>query len=109
MNRTLKISLVTVAAAAAAGAVAALVVRDQIVRHQRDLFSSRALKRLAALQYMSREEASVDNITLLRDFIAWEPRKVLRNRARAIVARMEEEVRSRERAEGERAAVRSTA
>ena len=96
MNRTLKITAVTVLAAAAAGAVAALIVRDQISRHRRDLFSPHALRRLAALGYMSREEASVDNITLLRDFIAWEPRRTLRNRARAIVQRMEEEARSRE-------------
>lgn len=96
MNRTLKITAVTVLAAATAGAVAALVVRDQITRHRRDLFSPHALRRLAALGYMSREEASVDNITLLRDFIAWEPRRTLRNRARAIVHRMEDEARSQE-------------
>lgn len=91
----LKIMGITVLAAAAAGAVAALIVRDQISRHRRDLFSSSALRRLAALQYMNREDATVDNITLLRDFIAWEPRKLLRNRARAIVHRMEDEAGSR--------------
>lgn len=96
MNRTLRITLVTVAAAGVAGAVAALIVRDQISRHRRDLFSPSAVRRLAALQYMSREETTVDNITLLRDFIAWEPKSMLRNRARAIVRRMEEEARSRE-------------
>lgn len=108
MNRTVRITLVTVAAAGVAGAVAALIVRDQISRHRRNLFSQSAVRRLAALQYMSREETTVDNITLLRDFIAWEPRKMLRNRARAIVRRMEEEARSR-RIAGDRAAVPAAA
>ena len=81
----------TTIATAAAGALAALVIRDQISRHRRNLFSPRALRRLAALGHMSREAASVDNIRLLRDFIAWEPRKLLRERARAIVDRMVEE------------------
>lgn len=91
MKRKLKIAGITLAAAAAAGAVAALIVRDQVSRHQRNLFSPHALRRLAALGHMSRSEASVDNITLLRDFIAWEPRRLLRNRARAILSRMEDE------------------
>ena len=96
MNRTLKITAVTVLAAAVAGALAALFVRDQMTRHRRDLFSPHALRRLAALGHMSRQDATVDNITLLRDFIAWEPRAILRKRARAVVRRMEEEARSRE-------------
>ncbi|MGD2069559.1 MAG: hypothetical protein PVI57_12860 [Gemmatimonadota bacterium] len=94
-NRTWKITAVTVLAAAAAAAVAAFVVRDQMSRHRRNLFSPHALRRLAALGYMAGEDASVDNITLLRDFIAWEPRRMLRNRARAIVRRMEEEAHAR--------------
>ena len=87
-----KIAGITVLAAAAAGAVAALVIRDQISRHRRDLFSPQALRRLAALGHMARATASVDNIRLLRDFIAWEPRKLLRERAAAIIRRMESEV-----------------
>jgi hypothetical protein len=95
MKKKLRVTAIALVAAAAAGGILALVVRDQISRHRRDLFSPHALRRLAALGYMSREEASVDNITLLRDFIAWEPRRLLRKRARAILARMEEEARSR--------------
>lgn len=91
MNSKLRTAGVTVLAAAAAGAIAAFVVRDQISRRRRDLFSPRALRRLAALTHMAREPVSVDGIRLLRDFIAWEPRRMLRNRALAIVARMEEE------------------
>ena len=91
MDRKLKIAGITVVATAAAGAIAALVVRDQIARHRRNLFSPNALRRLAALGHMNREDASVDSIRLLRDFIAWEPRKLLRQRARAIIERMETE------------------
>lgn len=87
-DNKLKTAGFTVLAAAAAGAVAAWIIRGQISRHQRDLFSPRAFKRLAALGHISREPASVDLIRLLRDFIAWEPRKMLRERAQNIVDRM---------------------
>ena len=79
-------------AAAAAGAIAALIIRDQMTRHQRDLFSPRALRRLAALGHVNNVRASVDTIRMLRDFVAWEPRRMLRERAQSIVSRMEEEV-----------------
>ena len=79
-------------AAAAAGAIAALIIRDQVTRHQRDLFSPRALRRLAALEHVNHVPASVDTIRMLRDFVAWEPRRMLRERAQSIVSRMEEEV-----------------
>lgn len=88
MDRRLRTAGLTVLAAAAAGALAAWIIRGQIGRYQRDLFSPRAFKRLAALGHISREPASVDLIRLLRDFIAWEPRKMLRERAQAIVDRM---------------------
>ena len=91
--RTAAVAALTVAAAAAVGV---LLVRDQISRSRRDLFSPHPLRRLAALGYMAGEHASIDNITLLRDFIAWEPRPLLRSRAQAIVRRMEDEARLRE-------------
>jgi len=94
VNRNVRLAGLMVLAAAAGGALAALLVRDQITRHRRDLFSPNALRRLAALGHMGREEASVDHIRLLRDFIAWEPRRLLRDRARAIVGRMVGEVRA---------------
>lgn len=90
MKRSLKTAGITVLAVAAVGAVAAWVVRDQLDRHQRDLFSPQPLRRLACLGHMARADASVDNITLLRDFVAWEPRKLLRNRAKVILKRMED-------------------
>jgi len=96
LGRTLKTAGLTVLALAAAGAVAAFLVRDQMSRHRRDLFSPHSLRRLAALGYMAGEQTSVDNITLLRDFLAWEPRSLLRSPAMAIVRRMEDEARMRE-------------
>ena len=82
---------VAVLAAAALGPVAAWVIRDQIRRHRRDLFSSSCLRRLAARGYLAKADASVDHINLSKDFVAWEPRRTLRRRARAILARMEQE------------------
>jgi hypothetical protein len=96
LGRTLRTAGITVLALGAAAGVAAFLLRDQMSRHRRDLFSPHALRRLAALGYMAGEHTSVDNITLLRDFIAWEPRPLLRSRAVAIVRRMEDEARERE-------------
>ena len=76
-------------AAAAAAALGALLVRDQISRHRRDLFSPHPLRRLAALGYLGGLPASVDLVLLLRDFIAWEPRALLRKRASSLLTRME--------------------
>ena len=91
MNRRLRTAGLTVLAAAAAGALAALIIRGQISRHQRDLFSPRAFRRLAALGHIHGEPASVDLIHLLRDFVSWEPRKMLRERAQGIMDRMMDE------------------
>jgi hypothetical protein len=41
---------------------------------------------------MNRGSATVGDILLLRDFIAWEPRPLLRKRAAALLERMEREV-----------------
>jgi len=78
-------------AVAAAAALGALLVRDQITRHRRGLFSSHPLRRLAALGYIASRSASVDSILLLRDFIAWEQQALLRRRAAALLARMEQD------------------
>jgi len=93
MKRNTKIALIAVLAAVTAGTVVTLVVRDQLSRARRDLFSPHAVRRLAALSHLTRAEASVDLINLLRDFIAWEPRPLLRNRARVVLERMQDEVR----------------
>jgi hypothetical protein len=83
--RTAGFILLGVGVASAAGA---LVVRDQISRHQRNLFSPHGLKRFAALSYLSGAPASVELVRLLRDFVAWEPSPILRKRASQIHARM---------------------
>lgn len=90
--RTRRIGLFLLGVGAAA-ALVALVLRDQVNRHRRELFSSNPVRRLAALRHMTGEPASVDAVTVLRDFKAWETRRLLRNRAIAVLARMEEELR----------------
>ncbi len=97
MGKKFKIAGITIVAAAAAGAAVAWVVRDQVTRHRRDLFSPHALQRLAALSHMGRGSATVGDILLLRDFIAWERRPLLRKRATALLERMEREVEVAER------------
>jgi hypothetical protein len=92
MRKVLKTAGITLLAVGAAAAVAAWVVRDQVDRSQRDLFSPHPLRRLACLGHLSRAEASVFNVNLLRDFVAWEPKGLLRNRARVILSRMEAEI-----------------
>ena len=96
MKRNTKIVLFAALGAVTAAAVVTLDVRDQLSRARRDLFSPHALRRLAALSHLTRAEASVDLINLLRDFISWEPRPLLRNRARAILERMQVEVQDAE-------------
>ena len=87
--RTAGIILLSLGTVAAVGT---LVVRDQMTRHQRNLFSPNALKRFAALGYVAGLTASVELVHLLRDFVAWEPSTLLRKRAGQILARMEREL-----------------
>lgn len=85
----------------AAAAVAALVARDQMARHSRDLFSPHPLRRLAALGYLAGRDATVEAVQVLRDFIAWEPRPLIRNRAVQILQRMERRLQQRAPSPGE--------
>ncbi len=94
MRRVLQVAGITVVAVGVAAAVAALFVRDSISRHQRDLFSHRPLRRLAALGFLTGQPATVHSVFLLRDFIAGEPKKLIRERARVILERMESEMES---------------
>ena len=84
--RIMGVVLLTVGAAVALGV---LVVHDQIARHRRELFSSRPLRRMAALSYLAGREATVEAVQLLRDFVAWEPKPMIRRRAIRILNRME--------------------
>lgn len=94
-KRILRTTGFTLLAVAAAAALGAILVRDQISRHQRDLFSAHPLRRLAALGYIGGLTASVDLVLLLRDFIAWEPRPLLRKRAAILLSRMEDALAAR--------------
>jgi len=91
-SRILRTTGLVILTAGAVVALGALVVRDQIARHRRDLFSSRALQRFAALGYISGLGASVELVHLLRDFVAWEPSNLLRRRATQILGRMERQL-----------------
>ena len=90
MNERAKTAGIVLLATAAAAAAVLVLLRDQMDRHQRNLFSPRPLRRLAALGHVSRAEPTVELVNTLRDFIAWEPRRLLRERARSIVQRMED-------------------
>ncbi len=73
----------------AAGSVAGwLLAQRRLTVHRRDLFSPRPLRRLAALGFLAGQEG-VETIRVLRDYLAWERRPMLRRRAVAIVRRME--------------------
>jgi hypothetical protein len=89
-KRIVRTAAVAALAVAAAAAVGVLLVRDQISRSRRDLFS------LAALEYLGGVPASVDTVLLLRDFLAWEQRPLLRKRAAAVLQRLEEGLAARE-------------
>ena len=93
MDKKTRNTSIAVLAAAAAGAMTAWIIRDQMKRHSRDLFSPSFLRRLAALGYMAKAEATVDHINLMKDFVSWESREALRRRAQAILVRMERDAR----------------
>jgi len=70
--------------------------------HQQDLFSPHPLRRLAALGYL-KSNPSVDDVPLLRDYLAWEERPLLRKRASAILTGLDDALAEddvREDAEG---------
>lgn len=100
-DTALKIAGAALLGAAAAVALGIFLARDQMVRHRRDLFSPHPLRRLAALGYL-RAHPHADDVPLLRDYVAWEDRPLLRKRAAGILAGLEESLTAagREGAEG---------
>jgi hypothetical protein len=75
--------------ALAAGAVSGwLLAQRRLTVHQRDLFSPRPLRRLAALGFLA-GQSGVGTIRLLRDYLVWERQPVLRRRAQAILRTLE--------------------
>lgn len=93
--RVVKVSAAVLAGVAVVGALGVLLAKDQMARHQRDLFSSQPLRRLAALGFL-RNHPGVDNVLLLRDYLAWEDKPLLRKRASAVLAGMEQELAAAE-------------
>ncbi|MGH7460949.1 MAG: hypothetical protein ACREMA_07965 [Longimicrobiales bacterium] len=93
-SRTWKTIGVILLAIGLAAAVGTFVVRDQMSRHRRNLFSKHALRRFAALGYLAGLDATVELVQLLRDFVGWEPHQLLRNRAAGILGRMEAQLQA---------------
>ncbi len=56
--------------------------------HRHDLFSSRRLRRVAALGYL-RSRPTINTAQLLREYIAWEPNPLLRRRGVKMLQRVE--------------------
>lgn len=84
-----KIAGAALIGAAVAVGVGIFLARDQMQRHRRDLFSPHPLRRLAALGYLKSNPA-VDDVPLLRDYLAWEERPLLLKRATAILTGLED-------------------
>lgn len=55
---------------------------------RRELFNRSALKRVAALGYL-RARPSVNTARILKEYIAWEPRPILRQRGARILKTLE--------------------
>jgi hypothetical protein len=94
-KKILRVTGIVALAVVVVGTAAAFVIRDQISRQRRNLFNPLAIRRMAALEHVARQLPTVDHINLLRDYLAWEPRKLLRDRATAIVERMERQALER--------------
>lgn len=75
--------------AAVVGVATGWVLAGRHIRkHRTALFSPQALRRLSALAGLA-AEPSIANVRLLRDYLAWESRPLLRRRAAALLRRME--------------------
>lgn len=98
-SRAVKVTGFVLLGAATAALVGVVLARDQMVRHRRGLFSPHPLRRLAALGYL-RSYPNVDNVLLLRDYLAWEQRPMLRKKASAVLEDMERELTGPRMAEG---------
>jgi hypothetical protein len=57
-------------------------------QYRRNLFSKSPLRRVAALGYL-RARPTVNTAQILREYIAWEPRAVLRQRGARMLRRLE--------------------
>jgi hypothetical protein len=57
-------------------------------QYRRHLFSRHTFRRVAALGYL-RARPSVNTAQLLREYVAWEPRSILRERGVRMLKRLE--------------------
>ena len=57
-------------------------------QYRRNLFSRHTFRRVAALGYL-RARPSVNTAQLLREYVAWEPRSILRERGVKMLKRLE--------------------
>ena len=57
-------------------------------QYRRNLFSKHTLRRVAALGYL-RARPTVNTAQLLREYVAWEPRQLLRQRGARMLKRLE--------------------
>jgi hypothetical protein len=71
------------------GVAAGSLVWSRMQRqYRRNLFSKHTLRRVAALGYL-RARPTVNTAQLLREYVAWEPRQVLRQRGARMLKRLE--------------------
>jgi len=78
-----------VAAGFVGGLAAGSVMWSRMQRqYRRNLFSNSPLRRVAALGYL-RARPTVNTAQLLREYIAWEPRSILRHRGVRMLKRLE--------------------
>ena len=78
-----------ITAAFLGGAVAGMVLWSiQLRRSKRDLFNANPIRRYAALGYIS-AEPSIESAQILRDYVRWEKKPVLRRRAERVLGRMQ--------------------
>jgi len=71
------------------GVAAGTMIWSRLQRqYRRNLFSPHTLRRVAALGYL-RARPSVNTAQLLREYVAWEPRSILRERGVRMLKRLE--------------------
>jgi hypothetical protein len=71
------------------GIAAGTLLWSRMQRHcRRNLFSRSAVRRVAALGYL-RTKPTVNTAQLLREYVAWEPRPILRQRGVKMLQRLE--------------------
>ena len=69
-------------------AAGSLVWTSMQRQYRRNLFSKSPLRRVAALGYL-RARPSLNTAQILREYIAWEPRSILRHRGARMLKRIE--------------------